>query len=642
MNDNNRGKTELLQEIDELRQKIAELEAASRAHVEASKELTHTKDFLDNIIENSLDSIVVTDNKGYVSRINRFFLVLTGYTQKEVIGRHIASFSPLQEGTYRSATGEMITIGPDFFNNIETNYTSLLEDGKISLWETCIIRKDKTLVPVEQNVVYLFDSNHNTIGAVGLMRDITKRKKTEKEILQMKDSLSNKVIDLSMINDISEVLLSTRELNEILHIILIGATSYHGLGFNRAFLFLINKEQDCLDGRIAMGALGVSEARKLWSCLKHEKLSLKEILLSKYGEMAEEDQPINNLVKNINIPLNDSTSVFSKAVFKQKSYNIKIASQKSPVDRQFIKQAGTGSFVLVPLVARGKILGVLVADNFVTKKPITDGDVNRLRAFVNHASLAIENSHLYKSIEEKVAELSRAYNDLKQTRDQLLRYERLSTVGEMAAKIAHDIRNPLTAVGGFARRLLKKIPRDTENIRYLEIIVREIERMEKILGDLLSFTAPSAPELVHVDINRVIKNILEVFAIEFEHKNIVVEKKMKPDLPKLMLDEDQIRRVLTNIIKNALEAISSNGTITAATALKGDMLEIEIHDTGEGILEEDMGRLFEPFFTRKASGSGLGLTLSAQIIENHGGSIDVKSTPPQGSAFIIKLPVMTG
>ena len=628
-------------EISALKQRISELEATSKAHATDAKELRDTKDFLDNIIENSLDSIVITDEMGYISRVNRFFLELTGYTEKEVLGRHISSFSPMQEGLYKSTTGEVVTIGKEYFDDIKANYTSLVENGRISLWETLMIRKDRKVIPVEENVVYLFDIKNNIIGAVGFIRDITKRKKTEMEILKMRDSLRNKVIELSIINDISEVLLSTRELREILHIILVGATSFHGLGFNRAFLFLMDEMEQVLNGTIATGSINISEAYKPWTKPGDEKHSLKEILKTEQGKLSEQDNKINDLVKSIRISLADKRSLFAQSVFLQKSYNLINATPASHVDREFIKKTGCNSFALVPLVARGKTLGVLVADNFVTKKPISDEDVERLRAFANHASLAIENSHLYRSIEEKVEELSRAYHELQKNRDKLVRYERLSTVGEMAAKIAHDIRNPLTAVGGFARRLLKKDLDPTSNRKYLEIIVKEIERMEEILSDILSFTAPSEPELTHVNINEIINSTVEIFSIEAEQRDISIIKKLDPKIPEMLIDENQIRRVLANIIKNGVEAIPGRGTITVTSRVDNGMIVIEIHDTGVGIPEEDINRLFEPFFTTKSNGSGLGLTLSSQIIENHGGEIEIKEKKPSGTIFIIKLPVKT-
>ncbi len=641
MKDKDKTKKQLINELEEMRQKVTELKAIETEHEFAEKELRQTKEYLDNIIESSLDSIVVTDSKGYIARVNRFFLKLTGNREDEVIGKHIAAFSPPKEGIYKTTTGELVQINQEFFNAIAIRSSSLIENGKIPLWETYLIRKDKKLVPVEENIVYLFDSEHNIIGAVGSIRDITKRKKVEKEFIKVRDSLKNKVIEMSIINDISEVLLSTRKLNEILHMILIGATSYHGLGFNRAFLFLINKEKHILEGKIATGSLSAEEAYKIWSQLKPASHTLKEILKSRHGELSKEDAPINELVKQMQIPLKGTETVFTHAVFKQKSYNIINGKHNRFVDNAFLRILGTDSFALVPLVARGKTLGVLLADNFVNRKAISDEDVKRLRAFANHASLAIENSHLYKSVEEKVEELSSAYNELKKNRDKLLRYERLSAVGEMAAKVAHDIRNPLTAVGGFARRILKTDQGRALNKKYMKIIVKEIDRLEKILGDLLCFTAPAVPDFNTADLNSIIKSTFEILDLEIEQNNIILKEQLDPHLPQLLIDENQIRRVLNNIIKNAIEAMPEGGTITVSTAVEGQLVKTEVHDTGVGISDNDIGKLFDPFFTSKSTGSGLGLTLSAQIIRNHGGTIEVRKAEHKGTIFTLKLPVKT-
>ena len=605
----------------------------------STESLRELKDYLENIIKSSLDCIVVSDSSGYITRLNKSFLELLNISEQEVLGRHIYTFSPREKGTYESITGEQVEIGEAFIEEAREQTSQLVSEGRIAAWETYLMRSDRKLVPVEENIDYLYNSRGERIGAVGVIREITERKKTLEEKARIEDRLKNKVTELSIMNEISEVLLSTRELNGILHMILVGATAYQALGFNRAFLFLLSDDETVLEGRVATGALTAEEAYPIWERLSHERHTLKVLLGSRQGELSKEDEPINNLVKQMKIPLKGPESIFTKTIYEGKAFNIVDGEQNPLIDRAFVELLGTDSFALVPLASRGKPLGVLLADNFINKKTIGDEDVERLRAFANHASLAIENSHLYKSLQEKVEELSNAYHELQENRDKLIRYERLSAVGEVAAKVTHEIRNPMVAIGGFARRILKKGDNGELNRNYLKIIVEEIGHLENILTDILYFAKPASPNCTSVNLNEIIENILEVLGMEIEESNIRVEKHLDSNLPALSLDENQVRRVIINLMRNAIQAMPEGGTINVSTVIENQWLHVEVSDTGIGISDEDIDKLFDAFFSSKSTGSGLGLTVSAQIINNHGGTIEVKKREPQGASFIIRLPM---
>jgi hypothetical protein len=484
------------------------------------------------------------------------------------------------------------------------------------------------------------DESGRRIGILGIFRDITERKRMEREKLLIESTLQCNQAELSQKNEISELLLSTRDLHEILHMILIAATANIALGFNRAFLFLMKEDENFLQGMVATGALTLDEAYETWGRMAQEPQTLTELFQSHKRDISDHDAAITSLVRQIKIPLTAQDSIFTRAVFRQQSFNMLHTGDLCVFDRSVLGCLGGVPFVLVPLISRGRTLGVLIADNFVTGKTIGQDDVVRLGAFANHASLAIENSRLYERLKEKVGELSRANEELSANRDKLIRYERLSVVGEMAAKIAHDIRNPMTAIGGFARRMLKKNMGDGISGNYLQIIVQEVDRLEKILGDILSFSKPSAPQFRATDLNRLISETYAMMALELEQHQVQVVKQFGPGVPSMLLDRDQMERVLINLIKNAIEAMPGGGTLTATTTLQGQWVRIETADTGQGIADEDIDRIFEPFFTSKATGSGLGLTLAAQIISSHGGSMDVFRHEPCGTAVIIHMPIL--
>ena len=589
-------------------------------------ELKQAEERYRSLLENANDAIVSTRIGGKITFLNKKAEEVFGYTQDEVIGKSILDLMPerLRETHEQNIQRRM---------EIKSSKTARL------LFEGIGLRKDGTELPVEVSYIPLGIGEHSLTA---IFRDITDRKKAEAEKARSDIRLQHKVAELSIMNEISEVLLSTRELDEILHMILIGVTAYQALGFNRAFLFLINEEATMLEGEVSTGSLTPEEAYKIWERLAQEKHTLKELLESRHGELSKEDEPINNLVKQMKIPLTGTENIFAQTLYENKSFNIADGKNNPLIDEDFIRLLGTDSFALVPLIYRGIPLGVLLADNFINKKPIHDEDVERLITFANHASLAIENSHLYKSLEGKVEELSTAYNELQENRDKLIRYERLSAVGEVAAKVTHEIRNPMVVIGGFARRILKKDHDGELNRNYVKIIVEEIGRMENILTDILYFAKPAVPKCDTVDMNRIVRNSIEVLRFETEENNISIEEHLDPDLPMLFIDENQVRRVLINLIRNAIQAMPDGGTITISTTNEEDQwVIIETADTGVGISDDDMDKLFDAFFSSKSTGSGLGLTVSAQIINNHGGTIEVQKREPEGTIFKLKLPIKT-
>ncbi len=473
-----------------------------------------------------------------------------------------------------------------------------------------------------------------------LLRDAAERVDHWIEKKEGEEEVRQKVTELSILNEVSEALLSIKDPQEVLHVILIAATAYQGFGFNRACLFLLEEGGDFLQGRLATGPLNEEDAGHIWGHLAHDERSLKHVLDAYRRDFDEKDVAINELVRSVRIPLEGRDNVFARALKENKPFNVTGGTGEACVPAGIVDSFRTENFALVPLVSKERCFGVLLADNYITKRPITDRDVSRLRVLANQASLAIETSHLYESLEEKVKELSRAYEDLQRSRDKMLAVERLSAVGEVAAKVTHEIRNPLVAIGGFARRLLKTAAKGEINTHYLNIIITEIQRLESIVSDILYFARPASPTFEHSSLNRIIEGALDVLVPEFEKRGITVQAKLSPDLVPIALDPAQMSRVFLNLFRNAMEAMHEGGVLSVSSMTdNGQWVSVEVADTGVGIPDEDLDKVFNAFYTRKSTGSGLGLTVSAQIVHNHGGEIEVRKGKEKGSLFILKLPL---
>lgn len=227
-------------------------------------------------------------------------------------------------------------------------------------------------------------------------------------------------------------------------------------------------------------------------------------------------------------------------------------------------------------------------------------------------------------------------SELKNLRERLIKAERMAALGEVAAKVAHEIRNPLVSLGGFARRLQKKLDKDLKE--YADIIAKEVERLELILNEILSFVKDTRIKKEKVNSHKLIEEALSFIGPEIEEKKINIVKEMEEPVD-LYLDPNRIKEALFNILSNAIQAVNNQGSIFIKTYTKNDIYVIEIKDTGYGISNEDMPFIFDPFFTTKRGGTGLGLAITHRIIEEHGGVIDVESKIGEGSLFRISLPL---
>jgi len=241
-------------------------------------------------------------------------------------------------------------------------------------------------------------------------------------------------------------------------------------------------------------------------------------------------------------------------------------------------------------------------------------------------------------------ELEKSLCHLEKAQKKLVETTKLAALGRMTADVAHEIRNPLVSIGGFARRLNGALYPDAPEKRYARIIVEEVERLEKILRDLLLFSKSPVREFRVIEIPPLVEKSLEIFLDDLEKKEIRTVREYSDSLPVVSGDEQQLEQVFVNVIGNAVQAMSRGGVLTLrirpASRDGRTMLSVGIQDTGPGIPDEIRERIFDPFFTTKeiGEGTGLGLSVSRRIVEEHQGKIEVESGEGEGSLFIIFLP----
>jgi signal transduction histidine kinase len=240
--------------------------------------------------------------------------------------------------------------------------------------------------------------------------------------------------------------------------------------------------------------------------------------------------------------------------------------------------------------------------------------------------------------------LSEYTEKLKESQEQLIHADKLTSLGQLAASIAHEVNNPLSGILVYTQLLKKKIANDTIQkdtvLEYLSKMEFELIRSTKLVRNLLDFSRQSPPAFQKVDLNTIVNRAFEFAADSARLQHIQTIKELDPGLPELVADFDQLQQVCTNLIVNAIQSMPDGGTLTLRTLFSNGRFKVEVQDTGYGISQENMRKLFTPFFTTKQEikGVGLGLAISYGIIQRHHGNIEVQSREGKGSIFVLDLP----
>jgi two-component system, NtrC family, sensor histidine kinase HydH len=237
--------------------------------------------------------------------------------------------------------------------------------------------------------------------------------------------------------------------------------------------------------------------------------------------------------------------------------------------------------------------------------------------------------------------LFRDLTEVHRLKNEIARSQRMASLGNLAAGMAHEIRNPLSSIKGFATYFKERYRDNPQDKETADIMVQEVERLNRVISQLLEFARPIAMEKRPTSLLKLIRNSLKIIESQSHEKNITIHTDLAPDVPDAMIDEDKIKQVLLNLYLNAMGAMKEGGSIKVRLFRgAGDTVNITVSDTGPGIDEKDLAHIFDPYFTTKPSGTGLGLSIVHKIIEAHDGEIIVKSAPGNGTAVSIVLPVI--
>jgi len=284
----------------------------------------------------------------------------------------------------------------------------------------------------------------------------------------------------------------------------------------------------------------------------------------------------------------------------------------------------------VPLAIEDRLIG-LIRIYLEEQREFSDDELDFLLTVAEQCACIIERVQLHENQQDHFTHLA-------------TRMDKMSSLGRMAAGIAHEINNPLAGILLYSSNMSKKVPQGGQLEEGLQIIIKETQRCKTIIQGLLDFARDKEPQRAPANINAIVEKALSILENEFHLRHIRVERQLDKDMIPAPLDENQIEQVLINLLLNAALAVGDRGTVTVRSRKHPDRnnISVEVVDNGCGIDKDNIKKIFEPFFSTKTNGTGLGLAVSYGIIKNHQGKIRVTSAPGKGTRFLIELPLKAG
>lgn len=425
------------------------------------------------------------------------------------------------------------------------------------------------------------------------------------EVNRLNIELSQRIKQLMAVQETGKAILAVLDIDQLLKVIMNLLSNVCLL--NRAIIMLVNEKEECLEY-----IYGVGFDQETFKAIKDYKVPLHRVS--------------NMLVRVTNTGCSEYIPEVSSSSLKKE--NILLARGK-PI-----------SAFVVPLITRSKVIGVIATDG-VEGKGVPEETRETLEVFAPQIAIAIENARLYRSLEEKM-------EDLKRSQALLSRAEKFSFLGNLAARLAHEIKNPLTAIGTFIQLLPLKYEDAEFREGFYKVAMEETMRVNRLISELLDLVKPKESHFAFSDLHDLIEKMVLLVSPQSKAKRIEIVRRFDNNMGDIWLDSEKMKQVILNILANAIESTPVEGRIEIVTTCqekKGPqkLVRVEIRDTGIGIPASMMDKIFEPYFTTKHkssmhNGTGLGLFIAHQNMLDHAGTIEVQSKETDGATFILTLP----
>jgi len=299
---------------------------------------------------------------------------------------------------------------------------------------------------------------------------------------------------------------------------------------------------------------------------------------------------------------------------------------------------GVDTFLLMPLHSRNRRIGMIIADNCITHRRITEEDMHSLETFTFPVAFAIERASLYDRLQVELNRVTEAGNKLKEQQELIVRMEKMALVGRITSSVAHSIRNPLMIIGGFARSMLRTTPQTDPKRDFIESIVSEARHLEGVLDEILNYSDSLYPTRDFWDVNQMLESVIQELQGVLQQKGGTCSFTPDPGLPQAYMDIKQVSYCVRTLIANEIDG--RNGEqIEVRVAGLGDSIQIIIEDQGRTVTQDELDALMTPFAITHEMGTGIGLALCRTMLEKQDIPLTVSAPPEGGIIYTITLPI---
>ncbi|AJE04952.1 sensor histidine kinase [Geobacter pickeringii] len=469
---------------------------------------------------------------------------------------------------------------------------------------------------------------------------LTELQEQRGKLQAMGSFLDSRDREIKFLHEISLVLQTSVDLDEVLSVVMTAITAGKGFGMNRAFLLLADKERKNLKGYLGVGPRSYGEAWEIWGDIQRDDFTLKEMAKNFYKtKLSSEKQKFHDILERLAVPLAEHGHILNRSLREKRPVLVENAFHNPDVDCSLAQLLGVDTFLITPLISRNRRIGVIISDNCITHKPITPQDVQSLETFAFPVAFAIERASLYERLQEELLKVTAANVKLQEQQELIVKMERMALVGKITSSIAHSIRNPLMIIGGFARSLLKGAGEGDPKREYLESIVREARQLEGVLAEVLNYSDSLYPTLDTWDVNHLASAVCRELDGRFAERRITCHLRLDAGLPPARIDYKQVSYCLRTVLATCMEGLPDGGDVRIETRLDDGWIVLSVQDAGRPVRRESLEAMTTPLGSAQEMGNGLGLAICRTIMEKHGNVFDIESPPAGGTRYIIKLPV---
>jgi len=488
----------------------------------------------------------------------------------------------------------------------------------------------------KRDLTRFIESGHPLAPVFNLIHEEHQRQKTL--IQSLVSFLDNKTLEVRFLHELGSVLQSSVDLEEVLSVALTAITAGKGFGMNRAFLLLTDRDHAMLNGYLAIGPRNYEEACQAWDEIASNDMDLQTLAQSfRLNKLSSERAKFHDILEQLSVPLSAEDHILIKALDSKHPLLIEDAFHHPDVNSGLAHLLGVDTFLLMPLHSRNRRIGMIIADNCITHRRITEEDMHSLETFTFPVAFAIERASLYDRLQEELSRVTEAGNKLREQQELIVRMEKMALVGRITSSIAHSIRNPLMVIGGFARSMLKTTPADDPKRDFIESIVNETRQLEGVLDEIFNYSDSLYPTRDLWDVNQMIETAIK------ELQDLLLQKgcecRFEPDtsLPRAYIDIKQVSYCLRTLIINEIDGRCGEKIRVRASG-QGDSILVSIEDRGRTVAQENLDMLLTPFAINHDMGTGIGLALCRAMLEKQGIPLTVTAPPEGGILYTITLP----